>query len=98
MYINKAIRTIMKSQNVTLDTMAKILWNDGVTKSGKGRTGNSVSSRLLNSNMTFNLAVEMLSGMGYEIVVQKKTQGLRQAGQIVIDQKDDVDLDELLSE
>ena len=53
MYINKAIRELMKTKNVSLLTMAKAL--------GKER-GNEISSRLRSTNLSFNSAVEMLSG------------------------------------
>lgn len=102
MYINKAIRRVMKEKNISLGAMAKILWNGETTNGGNKRTGNAVSSRLNNKNMSFDIAVEMLDILGYEIVIQKKTQGNRRADQIVIDQCEDkpsqLDLDALLSD
>lgn len=77
MTINKAIRSIMKNEGVSLLTMARAI--------GKSK-GNDVSARLATSNMSFDKAVEMLNVMGYEITVQKRTPGARKAGQIVIDQ------------
>ena len=50
MYINKAIRELMKTKNVSLLTMAKAL--------GKER-GNEISSRLRSTNLSFNSAVEI---------------------------------------
>lgn len=89
MYINKAIRELMKTKNVSLLTMAKAL--------GKER-GNEISSRLRSTNLYFNSAVEMLSALGYEIVIQERKPGVRRADQIVIDQKEDpkYDLNALL--
>lgn len=89
MYINKAIRELMKTKNVSLLTMAKAL--------GKER-GNEISSRLRSTNLSFNSAVEMLSALGYEIVIQERKSGVRRADQIVIDQKEDpkYDLNALL--
>lgn len=89
MFINKAIRNIMKEKNVSLLTMAKAL--------GKER-GNEISSRLRSTNLSFNSAVEMLSALGYEIVIQERKPGVRRADQIVIDQKEDpkYDLNALL--
>lgn len=94
MYINKAIRDLMKTKNVSLTTMAKAL--------GKER-GNEISSRLRSNNLSFNSAVEMLSALGYEVVIQERKPGVRRADQIVIDQividqKEDpkYDLDALL--
>lgn len=104
MYINKAIRNIMKAKKISLGTMAEILWKDELTQpgvknqGGNKRTGNAVSSRLNNQNMSFNTAVEMLTELGYEIVIQEKKPGNRRADQIVIDQNDFVNLDILLSD
>ena len=80
MYINQAIRSLMKSKNISLLSMAKSL--------GKQR-GNDISSRLRSENMSFNSAVEMLNVLGYEIVLQERKSGIRRADQIVIDQSDD---------
>nr|DAI26551.1 MAG TPA: hypothetical protein [Caudoviricetes sp.] len=79
----------MKTKNVSLLTMAKAL--------GKER-GNEISSRLRSTNLSFNSAVEMLSALGYEIVIQERKPGTRRADQIVIDQKEDpkYDLNALL--
>lgn len=90
MYINHAIRNLMKNKNISLLSMAKSL--------GKQR-GNEISSRLRSENMSFNSAVEMLNVLGYEIVIQERKPGVRRADQIVIDQLEDkkYDLDVLLS-
>ena len=87
MEINKAIRDIMKSKGMSLSSMGKSLRKvdkkSGLTSS---LSGNDVSARLNNSNMTFDKAVEMLNILGYEIVLQEKRQGGRRSDQIVIDQ------------
>lgn len=90
MKINKAIRNIMREKGVSLLTMAKAI--------GKSR-GNDISARLVNSNMSFDKAVEMLNVLGCEIVIQERKPGTRRADQIVIDQLEDkkYDLDTLLS-
>ena len=49
---------------------------------------NEVSSRLTNPNMSFDKAVEMLSVLGYEVVVQERRPGARMAEQSVIDKKE----------
>lgn len=81
MLVNKAIRKIMKNEGVTLQSMAFSI--------GKER-GNDVSARLNYSNMKMNTVIEMLNVMGYEVVIQKRKPGTRPAGQILIDQKEEV--------
>lgn len=81
MLVNKAIRQIMKNERITLQTMAFSI--------GKEK-GNDVSARLNYSNMKMNTVIEMLNVMGYEVVIQKKKPGARTAGQILIDQKEEV--------
>ena len=78
MYINQAIRALMKSKNISLLFMAKSL--------GKQR-GNEISSRLRSENMSFNSAVEMLNVLGYEIVIQERKPGARRSDQTGIDQR-----------
>lgn len=98
MKINKAIRNIMKAENKSLSTMGDALKKiDKQTGELVPRTGNDISARLNNDNLSFDIAVEMLNVLGYEIVIQRKTRGSRRADQIVINQRDDIlDLDELL--
>ena len=89
MFINKAIRSVMKSKGVSLGAMGKSLRKvDSKTGELKPLIGNDVSARLNNPNLTFNIAVEMLDVLGYEIVIQAKKSGRRGADQLVIDQKD----------
>lgn len=79
MQINKAIRQVMREKGVSLLSMAKSI--------GKGRE-NDISARPINTNMTFDKAVEMLNVLGYEIVIQERRPGAKRADQIVIDQKE----------
>ncbi len=80
MRINKAINTIMKKEGWSLKQMA--------TAIGKNRP-NDVSARLASKNMSFDKAVEMLTAMGYEVVVQPVTAGQRKDGAILIDSEDE---------
>lgn len=79
----------MKVKDVPLLTTAEAL--------GKER-GNEVSSRLRSTNLSFSSAVEMLSTLGCEVVIQEKKPGIRRVSQILIDQKEGpkYDLDALL--
>lgn len=100
MQINKAIRHVMKTKGVTLESMGKSLRKEITVKEtmpdGKNKkvgtgewtelTGNDVSARLNNPNMTFDKALEMLTVLGYEIAIQEKRPGPRRNDQIVIDQ------------
>lgn len=79
MVINKAISFLMKEKKVTQKVMAECC--------GKSRP-NEISSRLLSNNMTFNKAIEMLSVLGYEVVIQPRKAGARPQGQIVIERSD----------
>lgn len=75
MFINEAIKQVMKNKGVTLSTMA--------TAIGKKRP-NDVSARLAYKNMSISSAIEMLGVLGYEVVVQEKRAGNRRDDQIVI--------------
>lgn len=109
MKINKAIREVMKQKGISLSSMGDSLWKVPRKKKEKKDkcstnlvhlTGNDVSARLNNDNLSFSMAVEMLNVLGYEIVIQEKKQGNRRADQIVIDQQEEtakVDLDTLPS-
>ena len=88
MQINKAIRKVMTDKGVSLLTMAKAI--------GKER-GNDVSARLVNPNMSFDKAVEMLIVLGYEIVIQERKPGTRRVDQILIDQKEETNKADLLA-
>lgn len=79
MVINEAIRTIMREKKVTQKAMAECI--------GK-KSPNEIGSKLNSKNMTFDKAIEMLSVMGYEVVVQPRKAGARPQGQIVIERSD----------
>lgn len=90
MKINKAIRQVMKNKGVTLKSMGKALWKvDKKTGESIHLKANDISARLVNDNLSFDKAYEMLAVMGYEIVIQETKPGARRADQIVIDQEDD---------
>jgi hypothetical protein len=90
MLINKAIRSVMKAKGVSLSAMGSSLRKvDRKTGEMKPLIGNDVSARLNNQNLTFDIAVEMLNVLGYEVVIQEKKSGRRGADQIVIDQKEE---------
>ena len=90
MQINKAIRNVMKDKGVSLSAMGSSLRKvDRKTGEVKPLIGNDVSARLNNQNLTFDIAVEMLNILGYEVVIQEKKSGRRGADQIVIDQKEE---------
>ena len=99
MQVNKAIRQIMKNKGVTLSSMGEALRKEVTVKEtidGKNRrigigtwvklSGNDVSARLNNSNMTVDCVIEMLGALGYELVIQEKRSGARRSDQILIDQ------------
>lgn len=79
MIVNDAIRNIMKENGVTQQVMAI---NTGRKKP------NEVGSALNSKNMTCNQVIKMLSTMGYELVIQKRTSGKRPDGQIVLERSD----------
>lgn len=91
MKINKAIRAIMCTKNISLSAMGSSLKKvDKKTGEIAVLKGNDVSARLNNDNLSFDKAVEMLSVLGYEVVIQEKKQGGRRADQLVIDQRDEM--------
>lgn len=80
MFINEAIKQAMRNRGMTLSAMA--------TAIGKKRP-NDVSARLAHNNMSFSTAIEMLSVLGYEVVVQEKRAGNRREDQLVITYEQD---------
>lgn len=79
MYINEAIKKIMKEKGVTHKVIADALGYKRVT---------NVSSKLMTKNLTFDGAIEILNIIGYEVVVQPRRPGARPQGQIVIERSD----------
>lgn len=80
MRASTAIKKIMKQNGWTQAQMAKAV---GV-KSQK-----AIGMRLNRPNMTFDLALEMLDKMGYEIVIQPVSAGKRKEGAVVITRVDE---------
>lgn len=78
MFINEAIKQAMRNKGMTLSAMASAI--------GKKRP-NDVSARLAHNNMSFSTAIEMLSVLGYEVIVQEKRAGTRRDDQMVITDK-----------
>lgn len=76
MKINDAIRKAMKEKGFTQAQMAKAI--------GKP-SANTVGARLTSDSLSTNNVVEMLDVIGYELVVQPKTQGQRKEGSMVIE-------------
>ena len=76
MIINEVISFYNERKGVTQKAMAESIGKEKAT---------DVSARLASKNMTFNKAIEMLSVMGYEVVVQPRKAGARPQGQIVIE-------------
>lgn len=79
MVINKCIADLMREQKFTQQRMADALGR---------KKASDIGSRLMSKNMTFDRAIEMLSLLGYEVVVQPRKPGVRPAGQIVIEKSD----------
>ena len=79
MVINEVIAMLMREKKITQKSMAECIGKDKPT---------DVSARLASKNMTFNKAIEMLSIMGYEVVVQPRKAGARPQVQIVIERSD----------
>lgn len=87
MTINKAIRQAMRNRSVSLSAMGNALRKfDKKTGDLVPLKASDVSARLVNNNLSFDVAVEMLSILGYEVVIQEKRSGSRRADQVVIDQ------------
>lgn len=75
MLINQIIKTLMKEEGFTQTQMAVAIGKE---------LPNEISARLASKNMTFKSAVEMLSVLGYEVIVQKKSQGAKRKDQHIV--------------
>ena len=71
----EVIRTILKEKNITQTEFAKIMGY-----ASQGAVGNK-----LKQDSTTAVFAEMLDKLGYEVVVQPKTQGKRKDGAIVLE-------------
>ena len=73
---NEAIKKIMKDNHFKQEQIAK----------ATGKTSARAVGSLLNTeNLSANSIIEILDVMGYELVMQPKTQGPRKEGSIVIE-------------
>lgn len=69
-----AVKQVMKETKTTQVQLAKLL----------GYSGQSSVAQRLKSDMQISTLAAMMDAMGYEVVLQKKKQGKRSVGQIVI--------------
>lgn len=74
MKFNQIIKAAMKETNRTQEMLGNEL----------GMKQNAVSNMLNRKEPSLTTFREALEAMGYEIVVQKKTQGRRKAGQMLL--------------
>lgn len=79
MHINEAIKKLMKEKGVSQRVMADVLGYKRVT---------NISSRLMSQNMTMDGVIDMLSVLGYEVVIQPRRPGARPQGQVVIERSE----------
>lgn len=80
MKIGEAIRQAMKNQKTTQKQLADRIG---------AKSQSVISERLRMDNLSINTVIEMLDGIGYEMVIQEKKRGRRPEGQIIIDRGDD---------
>lgn len=71
-----AIKKVMKDTNTTQNRMAEMMGY-----SSQGTVGNA----LRNDNFSTNVLLQWFDKLGYEVVVQPKTQGKRKDGAIVLE-------------
>lgn len=79
MKANEVVKAIMKENKVKQETLAKAV---GLPDA------RYVSARLNYPNLSVVTLCEMLEGMGYELVAQRKTGGKRKEGTFVITGKE----------
>ncbi len=80
MKIGEAIRQAMKNQKTTQKQLADRIG---------AKSQSVISERLKMNNLSINTVIEMLDGIGYEMVIQEKKRGRRPEGQIIIDRGED---------
>ena len=80
MKIGEAIRQAMKNQKTTQKQLADRIG---------AKSQSVISERLKMDNLSINTVIEMLDGIGYEMVIQEKKRGRRPEGQIIIDRGED---------
>ena len=76
MKTGEIIRTVMKDKGVTQVALAAMM---GFSSQG------TVGNMLKRENIDTDVLIGILDKLGYEVVVQPKTQGQRKAGSIVIE-------------
>lgn len=75
MTVRDTIKAAMSNRKVTQTLFAEMMGY-----SSQGAVGNR-----LNSNISCDLMIQMLDKLGYEVVVQPKTQGKRKDGAMVLE-------------
>ena len=79
MKANEVVKAIMKDNKVKQETLARTV---GLPDA------RYISARLNYPNLSVTTLCEMLEGMGYELVAQRKTGGQRKEGSYVITGKE----------
>lgn len=80
MKMKEAIRLAMKNQKTTQQQLADRIG---------AKSQSVIAQRLRMNNLSINTVIEMLDGIGYEMVIQEKKRGRRPEGQIIIDRGED---------
>lgn len=75
MTTSEAIKTALSDKKVTQSKLAEMM----------GYASQAAIGNRLNSNISCELLIQMLDKLGYEVVVQPKTQGKRKDGAIVLE-------------
>lgn len=78
MNAREAIEQMMKDSQNNQSTLAKLV----------GMKNQSNVSEALKRDMKISLFVRFAEAMGYEVVIQKKKQGMRRNGQLVIERSE----------
>lgn len=76
MKTSEILKVAMKEKGVTQVALAFMM---GFSSQG------SIGNMLKRENMDSDVFVELLDNLGYEVVVQPKTQGQRKAGSMVVE-------------
>ena len=80
MKIGEAIKQALKNQKTTQQQLADRIG---------AKSQSVIAQRLRTDNLSINTVIEMLDGIGYEMVIQEKKRGRRPEGQIIIDRGED---------
>lgn len=88
MKINEVLRRIMADTKTTQKRLMEML--NSAFGENTVKSQSIIAERLKRDTLNFGTVVEMLSVMGYEIVIQpKSTRGKRAVGSYVADNKDE---------